>query len=301
MAQLSIDKRSIERVKEVKWLQLIFRGGELLAFQFGDWMINEYLAEGYLVLRGVVPPSLLGDLRTEAVKARDLAHQLLGPQTQRIQPLADYADDLNLRPFYDYIELAELQDAIEKLLGKNYTHGHIDIMGLLVEPLEHPWHIGWHRDGVVEVPPEAYDEITQAKLSEVWHDLRHYNQVNCAIYAESCTWFVPRSHLRQWDLPGERQTTGNPILRGPMEGLSNLEAECYYLDHCLQFPGAVQVHLGVGDFMIYRNLGWHTGNYVTYQPRATIHDVVRYEGETSWTGWQQTKWEAMKRMKDETS
>ena len=44
-----------------------------MAFQFGDWMINEYLAEGYLVLRGVVPPSLLGDLRTEAVKARDLA------------------------------------------------------------------------------------------------------------------------------------------------------------------------------------------------------------------------------------
>ena len=72
------------------------------------------------------------------------------------------------------------------------THtGHVDIMGLLVEPLEHPWHIGWHRDGVVEVPPEARDEIVNAKLAEVWYDLRHFNQVNCAIYADSCTWFVP--------------------------------------------------------------------------------------------------------------
>ena len=272
-----------------------------MTFQFRDWMINEYLAEGYLILRGIVPPSLLNDLRIEAEKARDLAHKIIGPQTQRIQPLSNYADDLNLQPFYDYIELSVLQDAIEKLLGKNYTHGHIDIMGLLIEPSEYPWHIGWHRDGVVEVPTEAYDEITKAKLSEVWYDLRHYNQVNCAIYAESCTWFVPRSHLRQWDLTGERQTTGDPVLRGPIEGMSNVEAERYYLDHCLQFPGAVQVHLGAGDFMIYRNLGWHTGNYVTYQPRATIHDIVRYEGETSWAGWQQAKLEAMKRLEGETS
>ena len=64
-------------------------------------MIDEYLAEGYLILRGIVPPSLLGDLRIEAKKARDLAHQLKGAQTQRIQPLSDYAGDLNLKPFYD--------------------------------------------------------------------------------------------------------------------------------------------------------------------------------------------------------
>ena len=53
--------------------------------------------------------------------------------------------------------------------------------------------------------------------------------------------------------------------------------------------------------MIYRNLGWHTGNYVTYQPRATIHDIVRYEGKTSWAGWRQAKLEAMKRLEGETS
>ena len=40
-----------------------------------------------IILRGIVPPSLLTDLRREAEKARDLAHKLNGPQTQRIQPL----------------------------------------------------------------------------------------------------------------------------------------------------------------------------------------------------------------------
>ena len=41
-------------------------------------MVNEYLSEGYLILRGIVPPSLLTDLRREAEKARDLAHKRNG-------------------------------------------------------------------------------------------------------------------------------------------------------------------------------------------------------------------------------
>ena len=271
-----------------------------MGFQFKSEMIDQYLSQGYLVFRGIIPPVLMTDLRVEADKARRLAHQLNGAQTQRIQPLSNYADDLNLSPFEDYTNLPELKDAIQKLLGHPYTHGHLDIMGLLVEPVNHPWHIGWHRDGVVEVPPEAYDDEIKKELSSVWHDLRHYNQVNCAIYAASCTWFVPGSHLRQFDLPGERQTTHQANLRKPPEEMSNAQAERYYLDHCRSFPSAVQVHLGPGDFMIYRNLGWHTGNYITYQPRATIHDIVRYEGKTSWSNrWQEIKHKAVTRWKEQ--
>lgn len=268
-----------------------------MGFEFRDSMVNEYLSQGYLIFRGIVPPPLLRDLRTEAEKARDLAHRLNGPQTQRIQPLSRYGEELNLKPFQDYTELPELRDAIDRLLGPGYTHGHLDIMGLLVEPLERSWTVGWHRDGVVEVPPAAYDDTVKAKLAEVWSDLRHFNQVNCALYADSCTWFVPGSHLRQWDLPGEIQSTGDPSLRKGVEGLSDVEAERFYLEHCRRFPGAVQTHLGPGDFMIYRNLAWHTGNYLTYQPRATIHDIVRYNGKTDWRGWHDTKREAVERMK----
>ena len=52
-------------------------------------MIAQYLSQGYLVFRGIIPPVLMTDLRVEADKARRLAHQLNGAQTQRIQPLSN--------------------------------------------------------------------------------------------------------------------------------------------------------------------------------------------------------------------
>ena len=139
-------------------------GGNTMPFRFQDSMVNDYLSQGYLVFRGIVPPSLLSDLRRVAEPARDLAHARSGPQAQRIQPLSKYGDELDLKPFYDYTALPELRDAVAQLLGNNYTHGHVDVMGLLVEPLDHPWHVGWHRDRVVEVPPEARDDSFNAEL-----------------------------------------------------------------------------------------------------------------------------------------
>ena len=61
-------------------------------------------------------------------------------------------------------------------------------------------------------------------------------------------------------------------------------------------PGAVQVHLQPGDFMIYRNLAWHTGFYVPSQPRATIHDIVSHADRADWSErWVQAKKEAVER------
>ena len=36
-------------------------------------------------------------------------------------------------------------------------------------------------------------------------------------------------------------------------------------------PDAVQLVLNPGDFCIYRNIGWHIGNYIPYRTRMTIH------------------------------
>ena len=63
-------------------------------------MIDQYLSQGYLVFRGIIPPTLMTDLRVEADKL------VVGPSAewnsrQRIQPLSNYADDLNLSPFED--------------------------------------------------------------------------------------------------------------------------------------------------------------------------------------------------------
>lgn len=47
--------------------------------------------------------------------------------------------------------------------------------------------------------------------------------------------------------------------------------ELYCLNYCQAMPGAVQLVLNPGDFCIYRNVGWHLGNYVPYRKRMTIH------------------------------
>ncbi len=261
-----------------------------MTFQFEDWMVHEYHQQGFLIFRGIVPPSLLTDLRREADRARALAHELNGPQTQRIQPLDRYEEYIDLQPFRDYAELDELRVTVERLLGPGYTHAHLDIMGLLVEPLERPWHCGWHRDGVVEVPAEARDAEMESFMATVWNDLRYFNQVNCAIYADACTWYVPGSHLRQQDLPDEVQSTGDPVMKEAPAEWSDAEAEQFYFEHCRSMPGAVQVYLGPGDFMVYRNLAWHCGMYLPYQPRATIHDIIRHTGRNSWMeSWNKAK------------
>ena len=270
-----------------------------MAFQFEDWMIHHYMREGYIIFRHVIPDTLLSDLRREGDKVRDLAHQLNGPQTQRIQPLERYGDQINLAPFKAYVELDDIHRAVTALLGNGYTPANIDIMGLLVEPQNSPWHCGWHRDGVVEVPLEARDDELKAYLAKLWYDLRFYNQVNCALYADSSTWYVPGSHLRAYDLPGEKQSTQDPSLRAGPETWSNEKMEQYVLKHCRDMPGAIQTHLDPGDFMIYRNLAWHCGLYLPYQPRATIHDIVSHKDRDPWQEeWAKVKQAAIQRMKN---
>ena len=181
-----------------------------MGYHFEDWMVHEYHQKGFSDLSrhraaGAADRFAAGG-RTGP---RALAYELNGPQTQRIQPLDQYEGEIDLGPFQDYAELDDLRLTVEALLGPGYTHAHLDIMGLLVEPQDRPWHCGWHRDGVVEVPVEARDEQMESFMATVWHDLRYFNQVNCAIYADSCTWYVPGSHLRQQDLADEVESAGD--------------------------------------------------------------------------------------------
>ena len=65
------------------------------------------------------------------------------------------------------------------------------------------------------IPPEVcVMRLLKLKLAvESWYDLRHFNQSHdCAIYRRKRLHHTVRlyytgSHLRQWDLPGEEQST----------------------------------------------------------------------------------------------
>ena len=59
-------------------------------------MRDQYLTKGYPVFRGIVPLNLLVDLRHQADIACNPAHELNGPQIQRIQPRSQYGDKIDL-------------------------------------------------------------------------------------------------------------------------------------------------------------------------------------------------------------
>lgn len=239
-----------------------------MAFAFSDQHIDQYHTQGFTLFRQILPPSLLGELRRVATQARGIARQLRGNQTQRLQPVGSYPE-LDQQPFIDYAELAPLNDAIHRTLSPRHSHGNRQMLGILLEPGDLPWCTQWHRDW--------RDNVSGLDLA-LWDahfgDLDYFNQVNCALYEDGCTWVVPGSHLRR-DLPGEAARFPERPIAGPdLEGRSYEERERLCLDYCRSMPGAVRLHLEAGDFCLYRNSLWHLGNYLPYQQRATLHDAV---------------------------
>lgn len=246
-----------------------------MGFQFSEQHIEAYNSQGYTVFRAILPPSLIDDLRRVTDEARALAHEQYGPQAQRLQPVSAYAIDQ--QPFDDFRELPELRDAVARVLSPRHTYGTQDILGVLLEPAEQPYCTFWHRDW--------RDNVSGLKLSDwdaVMRDTNYFNQLNCALYDDNCTWVVPGSHLRR-DLPGEAARFPDRPIPGPnLEGKSAAARECLCLEYCQSLPGAVCLHLRAGDFALYRNSLWHIGNYVPYARRATLHDVVDTPEFAAW-------------------
>ena len=236
-----------------------------MTFKFSDRHIEEYHMLGYTIFRKILPPSLIRDLRSVTDKAREIARFEGGPQVQRLEPVGDY--EIDQQPFLSYAQLPELVDAIAKVLTPRHQHGNRSELVILFEPAEMPYCTHWHRDG--------RDNIAGLKLSrwdEVFYHINFFNQINCALYQDSCTWFVPGSHLRR-DLPREVQRfPDRPIPRPDLKGKTTEERERLCLQYSRSMPGAMQLHLEAGDLALYRNTLWHIGNYVPYCRRATIHD-----------------------------
>ena len=236
-----------------------------MPFQLSDQHIQEYHTLGYTVFRKILPASLIGDLRRVTDKARDIARAKNGPQTQRLEPVSGY--DLDPRPFIDYAELPELVDAIAGVLTPRHRHGDRSGLGILLEPAQMPYCTQWHRDW-----RDNAGGLDLSMWDEVFSDLSFFNQVNCALYEDSCLWVTPGSHLRR-DLPREIQRfPDRPIPGLDLQGKTAEERERHCLEYCRSMPGGVQLHLEAGDFSLYRNTLWHMGNYTPYCKRATLHD-----------------------------
>ncbi len=237
-------------------------------FQFSENLIHHYAQNGYVVLRQIIPTSLLADLRIQAERGYQIARKK-DPNAQRIQPLSNHPE-LNLKVFEDYANLPALVDAVKQIVSPEAWVGGPQRMGILYEPKDRPWATAWHRDfGQFQ---RNVDKNTFARMQ---CDPLYFHQVNCALYEDTSTWYVPASHLRPDTVREVELATTSPWQIGfDQPGLSSEELERFCLNYVQSMPNAVRLHLDAGDFGLYRPHGYHLGNYVPYRKRATLHDSV---------------------------
>jgi len=244
-----------------------------MPFTFSERHIEEYYHHGYTVFRGILPPALVTDLRRSTEAGRELARGKSGPQAQRLQPLSAHAEHMDLKPFRDYTELPVLNDALQRVLSREHTLAGLERMGVLFEPAQLPWCTRWHRDIT-----EKSDGVDPAEYRALWTDATFFTQVNCALYTDTSTWYVPASDGRP-DVTGEAEAAA---LMPQLDSKTYEERERLGLEYCQSMPGAIQFVLEAGDFALYRPNGWHIGNYVPYRKRATLHDGVWKPATRKW-------------------
>jgi len=245
-----------------------------MAFKFCDAMIHDYRTRGCVVFRQILPPSLLRDLRRATARTQEVARARFGPQVQRLKVTGD--SGIDLQPFREYAELPALVDAVGRLLTPRHKIDEdFSRASVLLEPSEMPWCTQWHRDirGTPNVPD--LEEFERVK-----YDPLFFNQINCPLYEDNCTWYVPGSHLRD-DLPVEVAAAEAQL---PPEGTGYEERERQCLDYARNMPEAVRLCVDAGDLAIYHPNAWHLGNYLPDRRRVTIHDIAPTPELLDWYG-----------------
>ena len=248
-----------------------------------------YAQEGYLILRQILPTNLITDLRRTAAKAREIARQLHGPKAQRLAVLEDLSAP-DLVPLQNFADLPELNAAIHALLSPQHRISYPGGTSFLFEPAQNCWGMAWHRDW--------RDHMSEAKAGEVFGDRweamaldpKLFNQINCALYEDSCTWFVPGSHRQLQDTPGQvraAKAADDATLANKQGERSEEAHERFMNDYCAAMPGGQALTLQAGDLAIYRSIAWHTGSYLPYRKRATLHcSAATPEYEAFWKNTQ---------------
>ena len=218
----------------------------------------QFMQEGYLILRNVIPPDKLDAIRD--------SHEILVERQKAIWARERQPDDppggvweTHQQPRLSHVEALIDQataNAVELWLHEN-TLGvahqlirapelAITEMMLMCNPVrDHPGGTGWHRD---------FHPASQGPVEGLMSDLREngpgYVQWNIPLYDDNVLWIVPGSHLRRNTEAEERQMAQ---------------------DSQAPLPGSIRVPLNAGDGVVYTNLLWHWGSNYSTRLRRTIH------------------------------
>ncbi len=223
---------------------------------------DQFLEDGYVILRGVIPPQQLEGLRR--------AHEVLverqkviwarerGPDDPpggvwetHAQPrlnlgaLADQIDSLTIGAVEIWLH-ENMQGVSSRLLGvEDAAVTEMMVMCNPVRDHETAGHRGWHRDFY---PPHTAP--LQGYADDFLENGPRYVQWNLPLYDDNVLWVVPGSHARL--NTAEENAALNSDARTPV-------------------PGAVQTHLAAGDGVAYILPLLHWGSRYNARMRRTIH------------------------------
>ncbi len=227
-----------------------------------DFNRDQFLEDGYVILRGVIPPQQLEGLRR--------AHEVLVERQKEIWARERGPDDppggvwethaqprLNLGALADQIDALtigaveiwlheNMQGVSSRLLGvEDASVTEMMVMCNPVRDHETAGHRGWHRDFY---PPHTAP--LQGYADDFLENGPRYVQWNLPLYDDNVLWVVPGSHARL--NTAEENAALNSDARTPV-------------------PGAVQTHLAAGDGVAYILPLLHWGSRYNARMRRTIH------------------------------
>lgn len=237
---------------------------------------------GFAIIRNLVPPLLLKQLRAEAEKVTKEGREKFGAQARRVQPLDGKFD---AKVFKSFVDLPELQDSLRSVSSEFYIGANpenpLQDCALMINPEDHKRCTYWHRDWRDRMP---IDE-------DLWHEVVQDDTIllsyTCALYQDENLWVVPGSHNRP-DLPAEVPFRDAKYLKWSdwdaswQDGSRENSGPEAMMDYITSMPGAVHIKLKPGDFLAWRSSLWHLGYYEPSCRRASIHDMIGSSAHLAW-------------------
>ena len=229
--------------------------------------LQQFKRDGYLILRQVIPPELLDDLRSSFEKLVNHQREIWVRERKPGDPPGgqwETQPQPRIALFCEFID-ESTENAIKICLHEN-TRG---VCRQLMQAEEaavanyivicNPSHDhgpgDWHRD---------MHSIDQAPMRGLQRDLMEnapaYLQWNIPLYDDDVFWVLPGSHSRLNTEAEHRQLAENP--RIPL-------------------PGGIPVELQAGDGVVYTNTILHWGSNYSNKLRRVIHPGYRSLGGPS--------------------
>ncbi|MAE64717.1 MAG: hypothetical protein CMJ18_10665 [Phycisphaeraceae bacterium] len=253
-----------------------------MTFKITDQHLFEFHGQGYTILRSILTPQLIRELRPATDAAREIAYRsTVMHQDQVLRPLGDHASELDLTPFRHYVEHPPFVDAIHRIVGPD-AELHTEDVGVLFEPRDEPMCTNWHRD--ISPPEKKWDPFLRQMAMR---NASFNSSINCALYADSCIGFVPGSHSRPyteiekqvidaWKDFDAVERDGAPMRMEP----ADKEMAC--IETFRAMPNAVTFALEAGDMVVYASNGLHFAHRAPYRKRATLHHNPRVPSRDKW-------------------